>query len=240
MSKTDRQLTFDIYRYDQAVDKKPYRQRYTMQRSDIAGIMVLDALTMLREQDPSLGFRYSCGGGVCGSDGMSINGKNGLACMTELDSLADTIYLNPLPGMPVVKDLIVDLTIFMQQYSSVKPYLQAKVAVSGEEMRQTPEQRKQLDGLYECILCACCSASCPSYWWNPTKFVGPAGLLWACRFIVDSRDKETAARLADLEGLYRLYRCRSIMNCAWVCPKGLNPNQAISTIRRKMMSGSSE
>ena len=226
---------FSIYRYNPDADKKPRMQTYEIPREQINGIMLLDALEALKVQDDSLSFRRSCGGGVCGSDGMNINGKNGLACTTPLTSLPSKITLRPLPGMPVIRDLVVDLSQFYKQYESIKPYLQTKNEPADKEYKQSIDERAKLDGLYECILCACCSASCPSFWWNPDKFVGPAGLLWACRFILDSRDVKTAERIKDLEGLYRLYRCRNIMNCTDVCPKGLDPNAAITKIRNKMI-----
>ena len=224
-----------IYRFNPDADVQPRMQEIKVPKSAVTGIMLLDVLKAAKEIDPGLTFRHSCGAGVCGSDGMNINGKNGLACVTQTDTLPDKIVLRPLPGMPVIKDLVVDLALFYQQYNSIKPYLQAKPKKVDEEFIQSEAERKKIDGLYECILCACCTTSCPSWWWNPDKFVGPAGLLWACRFIVDSRDQKKAERLQDLEGLYRLYRCRGIMNCAVVCPKGLNPTKAIATIRDQMV-----
>ena len=224
-----------IYRYNPETDQAPRMQSLTVARSAVRGIMLLDLLKAAKEVDPTLVFRYSCGHGVCGSDGMNINGRNGLACVTELAPLGDKITLRPLPGMPVIRDLVVDLNLFYKQYHSIKPYLQPKPVADGKEHLQSPEDRQKIDGLYECILCACCSTACPSWWWNPDKFVGPAGLLWACRFIVDSRDAQWESRLEDLEGLYRLFRCRGIMNCASVCPKGLNPSAAISHITNELL-----
>lgn len=226
-------MEISIYRYDPDKDTKPYMQSYTVAREDCQGIMLLDALETLKaEQDASLSFRRSCGGGVCGSDGMNINGRNGLACTTLLANLPEKVTLRPLPGMPVIRDLIVDLTNFFKQYEKIDPYLQPAANLSTDkEQLQSPEDRKKLDGLYECILCACCSTACPSYWWNPDKFIGPAGLLWAARFLMDSRDVQEKSRLDELENLFSLYRCRSIMNCASVCPKGLNPGAAIAKIR---------
>lgn len=226
-------MEISIYRYDPDKDSKPYMQDYSLDKDDCQGIMLLDALETLKAtQDPTLSFRRSCGGGVCGSDGMSINGKNGLACTTLIDNLPEKITLRPLPGMPVIRDLIVDLTNFFKQYEKIDPYLKPAAGQNkNKEMRQSIEDRKKLDGLYECILCACCSSSCPSYWWNPDKFIGPAGLLWAARFLTDSRDSRSKERLDELEDLFSLYRCRSIMNCANVCPKGLNPGAAIANIR---------
>ncbi len=225
-----------IYRFNPEVDKQPYMQSVQFDKSKVAGIMLLDLLKALKEQDASLSFRHACGAGVCGSDGMNINGKNGLACMTQLMTLGDNITLRPLPGLPVIRDLVVDLNQFYKQFHSIKPYLQATPPADGKEFKQSEQDRQKMDGLYECILCACCSTACPSWWWNPDKFVGPAGLLWACRFIVDSRDQCLQERLEDLEGLYRLFRCRGIMNCAVVCPKGLNPTKAIATIHKTMIT----
>ena len=166
----------------------------------------------------------------------NINGKNGLACITKLVELPDRVVLQPLPGLPVIKDLIVDMDGFLSQYKKIKPYLQNGLPVPEKERLQSPAERAKLDGLYECILCACCSSSCPSFWWNPDKFIGPAGLLAANRFLVDSRDTATAERLDDLKDPYSLYRCRTIMNCVTVCPKKLNPTHAIGVIRREMMT----
>lgn len=224
-----------VYRFNPEQDQQPYMQNIYIDKGTVRGIMLLDLLKAAKEQDETLNFRFSCGAGVCGSDGMNINGRNGLACVTKLDSLPSTITIRPLPGMPVIRDLVVDLELFYKQYHSIKPYLQAEESVPDQERLQTAAEREKIDGLYECILCACCSTACPSWWWNPDKFVGPAGLLWACRFILDSRDMKQSERLEDLEGLYRLYRCRGIMNCAVVCPKGLNPSQAIAKIQKKMM-----
>jgi len=168
---------------------------------------------------------------VCGSDAMNINGKNGLACTTNLKSLKEPVELRPLPGLPVIRDLIVDMSQFFKQYHSIKPYLVNDSPAPERERLQSPEDREELNGLYECILCACCSTSCPSFWWNPDKFVGPAGLLQAYRFIADTRDEATNERLDNLEDPYRLFRCHTIMNCVDVCPKGLNPTRAISKIR---------
>ena len=226
-------MIFHIYRYNPEVDTEPYYTHHTVNREEIDGVMVLHALEHLKLRDQNFAFRRSCGAGVCGSDGMNINGTNMLACMTPLASLPDEVTIHPLPGMPVVRDLVVDLSGFYEQFHSIKPYLVSNVA-SDKEHTILPEDANKLDGLIECILCACCSSMCPSYWWNPTKFVGPAGLLWACRFVLDSRDMIQASRLAELDDLYRLYRCRSIMNCVAVCPKGLNPNQAIETLRSMM------
>ena len=225
----------NVYRYHPEVDEKPRMQAMEVPKQAVKGIMLLDLLKAAKEIDPTLVLRYSCGHGVCGSDGMNINGRNGLACVTELGPLGSKITLRPLPGMPVIRDLVVDLNLFYKQYHSIKPYLQADPLSKDKEHLQSPQDRQKIDGLYECILCACCSTACPSWWWNPDKFVGPAGLLWACRFIVDSRDSKLSERLADLEGLYRLFRCRGIMNCANVCPKGLNPSAAISHVTEELL-----
>ena len=229
-------MQISIYRFDPKKDKKPYIKDYTVDPADCKGKMLLDALEAIKgQQDPSLAFRRSCGEGVCGSDGVNINGKNGLACITQLASLPDRIVVRPLPGLPVVRDLIVDMTQFYTQYEKAQPFLQNDEQEPSKERLQSPEDRAKLDGLYECILCACCSSSCPSYWWNPDKFLGPAALLWAFRFIADSRDTKTIERLNNLQDPYSVFRCRSIMNCADVCPKGLNPTQAIGKIRAQML-----
>jgi succinate dehydrogenase / fumarate reductase iron-sulfur subunit len=229
-------MRFSIYRYDPENDQKPRMQEYEIDLEKTGAIMVLDALLVIKgEQDETLAFRRSCGEGVCGSDGMNINGKNGLACITPIRSLSEPIVLKPFPGMPVIRDLIVDMTQFYAQYEKAEPYLQNESPPPSKERLQSPEQRAKLDGLYECIMCGCCTSSCPSYWWNPDKFLGPAALLQACRFIVDSRDTQTRERLAQLDDAYSVFRCRTIMNCADVCPKGLNPSKAIGTIRTKML-----
>lgn len=229
-------MKFSIYRYNPELDKKPYVQDYDLDISKLNGVMLLDALNAIKNtQDETLSFRRSCGEGVCGSDGMNINGKNGLACTTPLKLLDDKVVIRPLPGMPVIRDLIVDLTNFFRQYQRVRPFLINRGPIPAVERLQTPAQRATLDGLYECILCACCSSACPSFWWNPDKFVGPAAALQAARFIEDSRDDDTQQRLADLDDAYSILRCRTIMDCADVCPKGLNPGKAIGEIRRKML-----
>ena len=226
---------FKIYRYDPDKDAKPYMQDLTVELLP-TDKMLLDALQRIKaDVDDSLALRRSCREGVCGSDAMNINGKNGLACTTNLKELPETIILRPLPGLPVIRDLIVDMTQFYKQYESIKPYLINDSIPPEKERLQSPTEREELDGLYECILCACCSTSCPSFWWNPDKFVGPAGLLQAYRFIADSRDEATGARLDNLEDPYRLFRCHSIMNCVDVCPKGLNPNKAIGKIKELMV-----
>jgi succinate dehydrogenase / fumarate reductase iron-sulfur subunit len=229
---------FSIYRYNPDVDDKPYMKEYELEIPEGSDMMVLDALILLKEQDSTLSFRRSCREGVCGSDGLNMNGKNGLACITPLSELkANTIVLRPLPGLPVVRDLIIDMTQFYNQYEKIKPYLiNDGKEVPAREHLQSIEEREKLDGLYECILCACCSTSCPSFWWNPDKFVGPAGLLHAYRFLIDSRDTATEERLDGLQDAYSVFRCHGIMNCVDVCPKGLNPTKAIGHIKSMLLS----
>ncbi len=230
----DGRMRFSIYRYDPESDEAPRQQEYVLDGLS-PDDMLLDALLHLRELDETLGFRRSCGEGVCGSDAMNINGRNGLACITRLGSLVEPVEIRPLPGMPVIRDLIVDMDNFHHQYRRVEPWLQADAPPPDREREQVPAERERLDGLYECILCGCCSAACPSYWWNPERFLGPAALLQAARFIEDSRDTATETRLEQLDDAYKLFRCHTIMNCAEVCPKGLNPTEAIGRIRRRML-----
>lgn len=230
-------LTVKIYRYNPETDSEPAMKTYEF---DAQGkdYMVLDVLEMLKaQQDGSLVFRRSCREGVCGSDGMNINGKNGLACITPLSECIknDTLVLRPLPGLPVVRDLVIDMSQFYEQYSKIEPYLQNDTPVNGMERLQSPAEREKLDGLYECILCACCSTSCPSFWWNPDKFIGPAGLLQAYRFLADSRDKATEKRLDNLSDPFSVFRCHGIQNCVAVCPKGLNPTKAIGHIKSLLL-----
>ena len=227
-------MRFSIYRYDPDQDERPYMKDYEIALEPI-DCMLLDAMVRIKAQDESLAFRRSCREGVCGSDAININGKNGLACITKIADLPAHVTLRPLPGLPVIRDLIVDMTQFFKQYHSIKPYLLNHDAPPERERLQSPEEREELNGLYECILCACCSTACPSFWWNPDKFVGPAGLLQAYRFIADSRDQATAERLDNLEDPYRLFRCHSIMNCVDACPKGLNPTRAIGKIKELMV-----
>lgn len=233
-----RLFTLSIYRYNPEVDTKPYMQDFQIAMPTGSNAMLLTILERIKAvQDPTLSFRRSCREGVCGSDGMNINGSNGLACITHVDDLQDkTIVIRPLPGFPVIRDLVVDMSQFYQQYERIEPYLQNDAPPPAAERLQSPEERAQLDGLYECILCACCTSSCPSYWWNPEKFVGPAGLLQARRFLADSRDAATVHRLESLQDPFSVFRCRSIMNCTTVCPKGLNPTKAISEIRHQMLT----
>ncbi|MEN9726826.1 MAG: succinate dehydrogenase iron-sulfur subunit [Burkholderiaceae bacterium] len=230
-----RVVRFSIYRYDPDRDEKPRMQNIEVELQP-TDKMLLDALMRIKiANDDSLSFRRSCREGVCGSDAMNINGKNGLACITNLRDLKEPIVLKPLPGLPVIRDLIVDMTQFFKQYHSVSPFLINDTPPPEKERLQSPQEREELDGLYECVLCACCSTSCPSFWWNPDKFVGPAGLLQAYRFIADSRDQATSERLDNLEDPYRLFRCHTIMNCVDVCPKGLNPTRAIGKIKELMV-----
>lgn len=235
-------LEFSIYRYNPDVDNAPRMQDYTLEVPEGRDMMLLDALIQLKEQDPTLSFRRSCREGVCGSDGVNMNGKNGLACITPLSALTRSgkkIVIRPLPGLPVVRDLIIDMTQFYTQYEKIRPYLiNDNKNPPARENLQSPAQREKLDGLYECILCACCSTSCPSFWWNPDKFIGPAGLLAAYRFLIDSRDTETDARLDDLNDAFSVFRCHSIMNCVNVCPKGLNPTKAIGHIKSMLLKHS--
>ena len=226
--------TFEIYRYNPDVDAKPSMKTYEVEL-DGSERMLLDALFKLKKQDESISFRRSCREGVCGSDAMNINGKNGLACLTNMLTLPQKITLRPLPGLPVVRDLIVDMSQFFKQYHSIKPYIVNETVPPEKERLQSQEDRDELNGLYECILCACCSTSCPSFWWNPDKFVGPAGLLAAYRFVADSRDHDTPSRLDNLEDPYRLFRCHTIMNCVDVCPKGLNPTRAIGKLKEMLV-----
>ena len=223
-------MKFRLYRYHPESGDKPYMQDVDLDIAP-AGKMLLDALLAIKAQDETLSLRRSCREGVCGSDAMNVNGRNRLACITPLSELAEPVEIRPLPGLPVIRDLVVDMEPFFKQYRSIKPWLINDDPEPEAERLQSPEDRALLDGAYECILCACCTTACPSFWWNPDKFVGPAGLLQAYRFIADSRDEAMAARLDNLEDPYRLYRCRGIMKCVDVCPKGLNPTGAIARIR---------
>jgi succinate dehydrogenase / fumarate reductase, iron-sulfur subunit len=224
---------FTIYRYDPDSGENPRYDQFEIDL-DQCGPMVLDAIIKIKnEVDPTLTFRRSCREGICGSCAMNMNGRNGLACTTAIEDLKGDIRITPLPHMEVIKDLVPDFTHFYAQYASIRPWLQTvSTAPSGKERLQSPEQREKLDGLYECILCACCSTSCPSYWWNSDKFLGPAILLQAYRWLADSRDEMTGERLDELEDPFRLYRCHTIMNCANVCPKGLSPARAIAEIKK--------
>ena len=223
-------MRFRIQRYDPDKDARPYFQDYDVAMGP-ADRMLLDALVRIKAIDDTLSLRRSCREGVCGSDAMNINGKNGLACITKIADLAEPVVIKPLPGLPIIRDLIVDMTLFFDQYHSVKPYVVDPAPMPEKERLQSPAERAELDGLYECILCACCSTSCPSFWWNPDKFLGPAALLQGYRFIADTRDQATNERLDYLEDPYRLFRCHGIMNCVEVCPKGLNPTEAVGKIK---------
>lgn len=223
-------MKFSIYRFNPDVDKDPYMQDYDISLTPDTR-MLLDALIQIKALDDSLSMRKSCREGVCGSDAMNINGKNGLACMTPLEGIKQPVILRPLPGLPVVRDLVVDMAQVFAHYNSINPYLINNDPPPATERLQSPEDRAKLDGLYECILCGACTAACPSFWWNPDKFVGPAGLMQAYRFISDSRDQAQEERLENLEDPYRLYRCHNIMNCVDVGPKGLNPSKAINEIK---------
>lgn len=231
-----KKVAFSIYRYNPETDSKPYYQNLEIELDDLDK-KLLNALVKIKDySDDSLSFRRSCREGVCGSDAININGRNGLACLTDIDSLKQPIILRPIPGLPVIRDLIVDMTQFFNQYNSIKPYVIDERAMPERERLQSPEERDELNGVIECILCACCSTACPSFWWNPDKFLGPAALLHAYRFIADTRDQDTASRLDNLNDPYRLFRCHTIMNCADVCPKYLNPTRAIGKIKELMVS----
>ncbi|MGB0224905.1 MULTISPECIES: succinate dehydrogenase iron-sulfur subunit [unclassified Marinobacterium] len=231
-------MLVSVYRYNPEIDDAPYMQDIQIDIPGGKDIMVLDLLHLLKEKDTSMTFRRSCREGVCGSDGLNMNGKNGLACITPLSEVVknDKLVLRPLPGLPVIRDLVVDMGQFYKQYEKIKPFLINDTPAPAIERLQTPEERAELDGLYECILCACCSTSCPSFWWNPDKFVGPSGLLQAYRFLADSRDTATNERLAELDDPFSVFRCHGIMNCVNVCPKGLNPTKAIGKIRNMLIS----
>ena len=229
-------LKVQVYRYNPETDNAPYMKTYEI---DTQGkdLMVLDVLELLKAQDQSLAYRRSCREGVCGSDGMNINGKNGLACIKPISECVknNTLILRPLPGLPVIRDLVVDMTQFYDQYKKIEPYLQNDTPAPAIERLQSPADREKLDGLYECILCACCSTSCPSFWWNPDTFIGPAGVLQAYRCLADSRDLATEKRLAKLDDPFSVFRCHGIQNCVAVCPKGLNPTRAIGHIRNMLL-----
>lgn len=231
-----KQVTVKIYRYNPETDKKPYYKNYHVTLSEHDKKLLNLLIRIKDEQDDSLSFRRSCREGICGSDALNINGMNGLACITDIDKLGNNIILNPLPGLPVIRDLIVDMTQFFNQYNAVMPYVINNKDIPERERLQSPEQRQMLNGYIECILCACCTTACPSFWWNPDKFLGPAALLQAYRFIADNRDTVTEERLSMLNDPYKLFRCYSIMNCVNVCPKGLNPTKAIGLIKDMMLS----
>ncbi len=227
---------FQIYRWNPDDGKNPSVDTYFVDM-DKCGPMVLDALIKIKNEiDPTLTFRRSCREGICGSCAMNIDGSNTLACTMGMDEISGTVKIYPLPHMPVVKDLVPDLTRFYAQHASIEPWLKTDTPAPEKEWRQTPADREHLDGLYECILCACCSTSCPSYWWNGDRYLGPAALLQAYRWLIDSRDEATGDRLDNLEDPFRLYRCHTIMNCSNACPKGLNPAKAIAEIKKMMVA----
>ena len=227
---------FKIYRFDPDLDETPRLDSYEVDM-DACGPMVLDALIKIKNEiDSTLSFRRSCREGICGSCAMNIDGQNTLACTKSMHDVKDgAVKINPLPHQPVVKDLVPDLTNFYAQYASIEPWLRTTSPTPQKEWRQSHADREKLDGLYECILCACCSTSCPNYWWNSDRFLGPAALLQATRWINDSRDEATGERLDNLEDPFRLYRCNTIMNCAKACPKDLNPAEAIADLKLKMI-----
>lgn len=230
-------MLVSIYRYNPEVDDAPYMQDYQIDLPAGKDLMVLDVLNLLKAKDSTISYRRSCREGVCGSDGMNMSGKNGLACITPVSEAAKNgkLVLRPLPGLPVIRDLVIDMGQFYKQYEKIRPYLINDTPAPAIERLQSPEEREKLDGLYECILCACCSTACPSFWWNPDKFVGPSGLLQAYRFLADSRDTATQERLSDLDDPFSVFRCHGIMNCVSVCPKGLNPTKAIGNIRTMLL-----
>ena len=227
---------FKIYRYDPDSGDNPRYDTFAVDL-DNCGPMMLDALIKMKsEQDSSLTFRRSCREGICGSCSMNIDGTNTLACIKAIEDVKGDVRITPLPHMEVIKDLVTDFTHFFAQYASIQPWLKTVTpAPSGKERLQSPDDRAKLDGLYECVLCACCSAACPSYWWNSDKFLGPAILLQAYRWLADSRDEMTGERLDELEDPFRLYRCHTIMNCSNTCPKGLNPAKAIAEVKKMLV-----
>lgn len=226
---------FKVYRYDPDKGENPHFDTFEIDL-DTCGPMVLDALIKMKsEQDSTLTFRRSCREGICGSCSMNLNGKNGLACTTAIEDLKGDITITPLPAMDVIKDLVPDFTHFYAQYASIEPWLKTTTPTPQKEWRQSREDREKLDGLYECILCACCSTACPSYWWNSDRFLGPAALLQAARWVTDSRDEAAGERLDYLEDPFRLYRCHTILNCTKACPKSLNPAEAIATLKLKLV-----
>jgi succinate dehydrogenase / fumarate reductase iron-sulfur subunit len=226
---------YQVYRWNPEDGRNPRLDAYQVDLED-CGPMVLDGLIWIKNKiDPTLTFRRSCREGVCGSCAMNIDGANTLACTKDMRDIKGAVKIYPLPHMPVVKDLVPDLTEFYAQYASIKPWLQTESVAPEKEWKQSHEDRAKLDGLYECILCACCSTSCPSYWWNSDRYLGPAALLQSYRWIIDSRDEATGGRLDDVEDPFRLYRCHTIMNCAKACPKGLNPAQAIAETKKLLV-----
>ena len=231
------QFSLSLYRFDPEKDERPYMSDYKISYPETGNMMVIDAIRQAQEKDSTVTFRRSCAQGVCGSDGVNMNGQNGLACITPVVDVITRgkLEVRPLPGLPVIKDLIVDMTQFVDQYKKIRPYLISDKEDNGKEIPQTIEDRDKLDGLYESILCGCCSTACPSFWWNPDKFLGPAALLQAYRFISDSRDTAREERLDQLEDAFSVFRCHGIMNCVSVCPKGLNPTKAINEIKKMLV-----
>jgi len=229
--------TFKVYRWEPDKGENPRLDTYEVDL-DTCGPMVLDALVKIKNEiDPTLTFRRSCREGICGSCAMNIDGRNTLACTKAIDEIDSEVRIYPLPSMRVVKDLVPDMTHFYAQYASIRPWIRTQTPPPPDRERlQSPEDREELDGLYECIMCACCQTSCPSYWWNPDRYLGPAILLQAYRWVADSRDEDTGARLDDLDDAFKLYRCHTIMNCASACPKGLNPAKAIAELKRLMVA----
>ena len=225
---------FKVYRYDETTGENPHIDIYEVDM-DSCGPMVLAALIKLKDEiDPTLTFRRSCREGVCGSCSMNVDGTNELACIKSLSEIKGDVKVYPLPHMPVLKDLVPDLTLAYAQYASIEPWVQADTPAPDKERLQSPEEREKLEGLWECVLCFCCTASCPSYWWNSDRYLGPATLLQAYRWIADSRDENTGERLDNLEDPFRLYRCHTIMNCTSTCPKSLNPGKAIAETKKLM------
>ena len=231
-------MQVSLYRYNPETDEAPWMQEVEFDLLEGKDLMVLDVMGMIKVQDQSFTYRRSCREGVCGSDGVNMNGVNGLACVTPVSQVAPKgkLVIRPLPGLPVIRDLVVDMTAFYKQYQKVKPYLMNDEPTPNQERLQSPEERAKLDGLYECIMCACCSTSCPSFWWNPDKFLGPQALLAQYRYLADTRDTATEERLSELDDPFSVFRCRGIMNCVSVCPKGLNPTKAIGHIRDMLLS----
>jgi succinate dehydrogenase / fumarate reductase iron-sulfur subunit len=229
-------VRLSVFRYDPEQGGKPAMQAYEVPVNK-PGMKLLDALNYIKwELDGSLTFRRSCGEGVCGSDGLNINGVNGLACITPVAGLKQPVHVRPLPSLYVIRDLVVDMDHFFDQYRQIQPWLKSRTPIPGHERLQSPDDRARLDGSYECILCGCCTTSCPSWWWNGDRFLGPAALLQANRWIVDTRDEATGKRLDQLEDAFHLYRCHQIMNCMEACPKELNPTAAINNIKRELLA----
>jgi succinate dehydrogenase / fumarate reductase iron-sulfur subunit len=229
-------IKLSVFRYDPESGEKPFMQAYEVPMLK-PGMKLLDALNYIKwELDGTLTYRRSCREGVCGSDGLNINGVNGLACITPIAGLKQPVHVRPLPSMQVIRDLVVDMDHFFDQYRQIQPWLQTETPTHEHERLQSPEDRAKLDGSYECVLCGCCTTSCPSWWWNGDRFLGPATLLQANRWIIDSRDEATGKRLDQLEDVFRLYRCHQIMNCVEACPMKLNPTAAIANIKRQLVA----